>query len=424
MTDFLLKCNRSFFDAWFLKVVGMNRSLWIIVLCAGSIMGLSVGFRQALGLFLAPISVDLELGREVYALGMGFMNLAWGLGSPITGAIADRHGAGRVVVFGGLVYVAGLLTLTISGDGDQLLLGGTLIGLGLSGSGFSVVLGTVGRMTPESHRSKALGLAAVGGSIGQFVALPYTHAMIGGFGWVVALVILAATAALILPLAYGISGTPAKSNGPKPQSMGETFRTAVYTPSFWLLNAGFFVCGFHLAFVATHLPSFLSDKGFEAWLATAALTLIGITNIIGSYYCGVLGGHFPKKSVLSLLYLSRAAVFLLFIFFPVTETTVLVFSAAIGFLWLGTLPLTSGLVGQIFGTRYMSMLFGIVFLGHQLGGFLGAWLAGAAFDAFGSYDSMWWLSIGLGVLSAAIHWPISERPIALPNLLVADSDGK
>ena len=329
----------------------MARSYWIIILCAGSVMGLSVGFRQALGLFLTPISLDLGLGREGFALGMGLMNLYWGLASPFAGAIADRYGAGRVVVFGGLAYAAGLMVLAMSGDGHQLLLGGTLIGLGLSGSGFTVVLGTVGRMTPEPRRSQALGLASVGGSIGQFLALPYTHAIIEGFGWVVALMILAMTAALIIPLARGISGPSHSDDGSAPQSIRGALSAASRIPSFWLLNLGFFVCGFHLAFVGVHLPAFLSDKGFESWLATAALTIVGLTNILGSYCCGVLGGRFPKKSVLSALYLARAAIFLLFILFPVTEITVLIFSAAIGFLWLGTVPLTSGLVAQIFGTR-------------------------------------------------------------------------
>lgn len=391
----------------------MSRFSWIVILCAGSIMGLAMGARQSLGLFLAPVTLDLGLGRESFALGMGMMNLVWGLASPVAGAIADRFGAGRVIGFGGATYALGLLVLTVSGDGAQLVLGGTLIGLGLSGAGFTVVLGTVGRMTPEAKRSQALGLVAVGGSIGQFLAVPYTHALIGGMGWVVALFLLAATAALIVPLAAGLSGKPAAETGVEEQSMRAALSSAAHVPSFWLLNAGFFVCGFHLAFVAVHLPSFLSDKGFEPWLSTAALTTIGFANIVGSYGCGVLGGRFPKKTVLSLLYLARAAIFLLFIVFPVTETSVLVFSAAVGLLWLGTVPLTSGLVGYIFGTRYMSMLFGIVFLGHQFGGFLGAWLGGWAFDLFGSYQSMWWLSIALGVLSAALHWPIVERPVSV-----------
>lgn len=375
-------------------------------------MGLAVGFRQSLGLFLTPITLDLGLGRESFALGMGMMNLFWGVGSPIAGAIADQYGAGRVVVFGGFAYAVGLLVLTVSGDGEQLWIGGALIGLGLSGCGFSVILGTVGRMADEAHRGQMLGLVSVGGSVGQFMALPYTHMLMDGFGWSVALVILAGTVALCIPLAGGAAGAPANDGG-VPLNLITTAKLALKVPSFWLLNAGFFVCGFHLAFVAVHMPAFLADQGFDIWLGTAALTMIGFTNIMGSYIFGILGDVYAKKNILSFLYVARSGVFLLFILVPISEVTVLVFSAAIGFLWLGTVPLTSGIVAQLFGTRYMSMLFGLVFLGHQFGGFLGAWLAGWLFDIFGSYDSMWWISIILGIMSAAVHWPISERAVTL-----------
>ncbi len=387
----------------------MSYRLWIIIVCAGSILGLTMGIRQGLGLFLPPISAHLGVGREAFALSMGLMNLFWGLGAPVAGAIADRYGATPVAVAGGVAYAAGLLVMMISQSGDQLLWSGVLIGLGLSGAAFTVVLGVVGRATPEHLRSRALGLTSVGGSIGQFAALPYIHVMIGGFGWYVALAILAATAFLIVPLAFGLA-TRADEQPPQDnQSLGEALRSASRVPSFWLLNAGFFVCGFHLAFVGIHLPAFLADKGFAPWLATAALTTVGLTNIIGVYYCGVLGGLYSKKKLLAVLYLARAAAFFIFIMLPVTEFSVLLFGAIVGFLWLGTVPLTSGLVGHLFGTRYMSMLFGIVFLGHQFGGFLGAWLAGATFDRFGSYDAIWWLSIALGVISSALHWPIDER---------------
>lgn len=392
----------------------MTRGLWIIILCAGSVMALSVGLRQSLGLFLGPISVDLGLGRESFALAMGLMNLFWGLAAPIAGAIADRHGAGRVAALGGLAYAAGLAVLMTSDGGTDLLFGGTLLGLGLSGSGFTVILGVVGRWAPEHRRSQALGLASVGGSIGQFASLPYTHVLIEGFGWVIALGILSATVLLIVPLARGFSGRPPLVDQGAPQAVGEALREAFRVPSFLLLNAGFFVCGFHLAFVGIHLPAFLVDQGFAPSIGTTALTVVGVTNILGVYSCGVLGGRYTRKSVLSGLYLARALAFLLFIVTPISEVTILVFAGTIGFLWLGTVPLTSGLVAHIFGTRYMSMLFGIVFLVHQFGGFLGAWLAGVAFDSFGSYDAMWWLGIVLGLISAALHWPIAERPIHGP----------
>ena len=343
---------------------------------------------------------------------MGLMNLSWGLGAPFAGAVADRFGARPVAAAGGVAYAAGLLVMMLSQDGEHILFSGVLVGLGLSGAAFTVVLGVVGRAAPEHLRSKALGLAAVGGSLGQFAALPYIHVLIDGLGWLVALAVLAATAFVIVPLALGLKGGSAESQAQHDESLRTALFAASKVPSFWLLNAGFFVCGFHLAFIGIHLPAFLSDKGFEPWLATAALTIVGLTNIIGVYYCGVLGGLYAKKTVLCFLYLARAAAILIFITLPVTATSVLMFGAAMGFLWLGTVPLTSGLVGHIFGTRYMSMLFGIVFLGHQFGGFLGAWLAGVAFDRFGSYDMIWWLSVALGVFAAALHWPIDEPGVS------------
>jgi MFS family permease len=390
---------------------GMGRVLWVTIVCAGAILGLTMGLRQSLGLFLPPIDAAFGIGRETFALGIGLMNLVWGLGAPVTGAIADRFGAGRVGAVGGAFYAGGLLLMTASGGGDQLVLGGLLVGLGLSGAGFSVVLGAVGRAAPPEKRSAALGLASVGGSIGQFLALPYAHLMIGAFGWVVALALLAATALLIVPLSRGVAGRTQSEQGAV-QSLTEAAREAWGHRGFWLLTAGFFVCGFHLAFVAVHLPAYVSDQGLPSWLAASTLMLIGLCNIVGTYGCGLLGARYPKKTVLSLLYLGRALVFLLFLIVPLSEVSVLLFGALMGFLWLGTLPLTSGLVAAIFGPAYMSMLFGIVFLSHQVGGFLGAWLSGWLFDLVGSYDIMWWLSVALGLASAALHWPIDERPVA------------
>ena len=406
--------------AWQKEAGALGRPLWVVVIAAGAVMALAIGFRQSLGLFLTPISLSFGGSRAEFALGIGLMNLFWGLASPFAGAFADRYGAGRVAVFGGLCYSAGLLAMGLSGAGGQLLLGGVLIGLGLSGAGFSVVLGVVGRAAPAAKRSAALGLASMVGSIGQFAALPFSHLLIEGLGWRGALMVLAVCMLLVLPLAIGLSGRPKATELQQDQSnqtLGEAFTEACSTRSFWLLNAGFFVCGFHLAFVAVHLPAFLADQGFAPWLATAALTLVGICNILGSYGCGVLGGWYSKKSLLSLLYLARAAIFACFLIAPISEASVLVFAAAMGFLWLGTVPLTSGLVAQIFGTGYMSMVFGMVFLGHQFGGFLGAWLAGQLYDLFGSYDAMWWLSVALGVISAALHWPISEQPLPRQSLV-------
>ncbi|MDF1791534.1 MAG: MFS transporter [Thalassobaculaceae bacterium] len=387
----------------------MALRLLILVLCAGSIMGIAVGFRQGLGLYLPFVSAGFG-GRETFALAMGLMNLFWGFGAPFAGAIADRYGPGRVAAVGGIAYAVGLWLMVLGGS-EELLVGGMMIGLGLSGTGFTVLLGAVGRAAPPERRSAALGLAAMGGSLGQFLALPYIHFLIEGTGWQTSLLILAVSVLLIVPLALGTAGRPAETAGG--QSMGAAFSQALASRDFWLLNSAFFVCGFHLAFVAVHLPAFLSDRGFEPWLGAAALTVIGFANIIGSYVFGVLGDRYLKKNVLSILYLIRAAVFAGFLILPITPVTVLTLTALLGLTWLGTVPLTSGLVGAIFGVRYMSMVFGLVFVGHQVGGFLGAWLGGTAFDALQSYDVMWVVSIALGVMSAALHWPIREvRPAA------------
>ena len=385
----------------------MAHRLLILVLCAGSIMGIAVGFRQGLGLYLPFISGDFG-GRETFALSMGLMNLFWGLCAPVAGAIADRYGPGRIAAAGGIAYSVGLWLMVLEGS-DALLAGGVMIGLGLSGTGFTVLLGTVGRVAPPEQRGKALGLAAMGGSLGQFLALPYVHFLIEGTGWYISLLILAASALLIVPLALGTAGRPADTPGG--QRMGAALSQGLASRDFWLLNAGFFVCGFHLAFVAVHLPAYLSDLGFEPWLGAAALTVIGLANIIGSYGFSALGDRYLKKNVLGVLYLIRATVFAGFLILPITPAVVLILSGLLGLTWLGTVPLTSGLVGSIFGIRYMSMMFGLVFVGHQIGGFLGAWIGGAAFDALRSYDLMWQLSVALGILSAALHWPIREtRP--------------
>ena len=389
----------------------MRRPLWILIVSAGVCVGLTLGFRQALGLFLTPISLDMEIGREMFALSLGLMNLFWGLTAPIAGLVADRLGAGRVAAAGGICYAAGLVAFTFSGDGDQLILGGIFIGCGLSGAGFSVVLGVVGRAASEEKRGAALGAGAMGGSIGQFVALPYTYAFLEGYGWTVSLFVLAITTLLIVPAAWGLSGKPAQDDGAEHQSIAQALSEASRSWSFWLLNIGFFACGFHLAFITVHFPAYIADQGFEPWLATASLTALGICNIFGSYGCGVLGDKYPRKYVLSFMYLGRAAIFAGFLLLPISEVTVIAFGAVMGFLWIGTVPLTSALVATMFGTSYLSMLFGLVFFGHQIGSFLGAWLAGHFYDLLGSYDVVWWLSVAIGLISAALHWPIEERPV-------------
>ncbi len=392
------------------------KPLWIVIAAAATILAINMGIRQTFGLYLGPISRDLELGRETFALSMGLLNLVWGLAAPFSGAIADKYGAGRVVAFGGVIYAIGITLIATAGSETELITAGVIIGLGVSATGFTAVLGAVGRAAPEEKRGSALALASMGGSIGQFAALPYAHFLIGGYGWVVSLFILAVTAALAAPIGWGVAGKPQSQGSGREQSLSEAFKEAFRHPGFILLTLGFFVCGFHIVFVAVHLPSYLGDKGFEPWVATAALTTIGFTNILGTYLCGRVGEIVEKRVALSFLYLARAMVFLALLYMPLTETTVLIFAGALGFLWLGTVPLTSGLVATLFGPRWMSMLFGIVFLSHQLGSFLGAWLGGYFYDVFQSYDTMWWISVALGIGAAVLHWPIKEKKVVRPEV--------
>ncbi|GBF27083.1 putative MFS-type transporter YhjX [bacterium MnTg02] len=392
-------------------VLARARPFWLVIVGAGAIISVNMGIRQTFGLFLGPISLDLGLGRESFALSMGLLNLVWGLSAPFAGAIADKYGAGRVVAVGAAIYISGIYMMSTASGQGELLTAGVIIGLGVSGTGFTAVLGAVGRAAPEEKRSMALGLASMGGSIGQFLALPYTHVLIDNFGWVSSLVVLAATATLMAPLGWLISGKPQSETGQSSQTLRQAIGEAIRHPGFLLLTAGFFVCGFHIVFIAVHLPSFLSDKGFGPEMGTAALTMIGFTNILGTYTCGRLGERMEKRTVLSMLYFARALVFVALLLMPLNTTTVLMFAAAIGFLWLGTVPLTSGLVATLFGPRWMSMLFGIVFLSHQLGSFLGAWLGGYLYDIFRSYDAMWWISIGLALVAMLLHLQIRERPV-------------
>lgn len=394
-------------------MAGKLKPLWLLVLAGGLILALNMGIRQTFGLYLGPISRDLELGREIFALSMGLLNLVWGLTAPVAGGFADRFGAGKVIAAGGLLYAAGLYVLAAASSEVSVISAGLLLGLGVSGTGFTAVLGAAGRAAPEGKRSMVLGLVSMGSSIGQFAALPFAHVLIQETGWPVSLLLMALVAAMMAPLGWIISARPPQPALLGEQSLSAALRQAIAHRGFLLLTAGFFVCGFHIAFVAVHLPSFLVDRSFGPEMGVIALTVIGFTNIIGTYLCGWAGEIMEKRVALTMLYLSRAFVFLGFLLTPLTGTTVLVYSALLGLLWLGTIPLTSGLVATLFGPRWMSMLFGVVFLSHQIGSFLGAWLGGYLYDMLQSYEVMWWLSAGLGFASAALHWPIRERPVTI-----------
>jgi predicted MFS family arabinose efflux permease len=390
------------------------RTPLVVLLCGTIVLLLSYGIRTSFGIYLQPMSADLGWGREVFALAIAVQNLMWGVAQPIAGAIADRYGAGRVVAVSGALYVVGLyLASQVTTPAEFTFSAGILIGIGLSGTAFPVVMAVVARSVSEKRRSLFLGIGAAGGSSGQVLVIPLGGIFLDGYGWSIALLMMAVMAMAMVPLAAALAGRvdPA-TNAEAPQGFGDALREAAAHRGFLYLNAGFFVCGFHVIFIATHLPAFIIDAGGGTALGATALVLIGFGNIAGSYLSGLLGGHFSKKYLLSGLYLARSVVIASFVLTPVTDVTIMVFAFSIGVLWLSTVPLTSGLVAQIFGVRYMATLFGIVFFTHQIGSFLGAWLGGYVYDRTGSYDIVWWVAVALGVAAALLHWPIDERPVA------------
>ena len=400
----------------------MSASPWkhpvFILVCASIVLILSFGIRTSFGIFLAPVTSDLGIGRESFAFAIAVQSLLWGMSQPFAGAIADRYGSGRVVAACGVLYVLGLVLMAEATTGAGLVLSnGVLIGIALSGTGFPVLLAVVARSVDESRRSLFLGLASAGGSSGQVLMVPLGQIFLDGLGWSSALIVLAAMSAVTVPLAAALTGRAAAGiQRVRAQTLSEAVAEAGHHGGYWYLTAGFFVCGFHVTFIATHLPAFITDRGASPALGAAALALIGFGNIIGSLTCGALGGRYPKKVVLAGLYFARSVVITLFVLAPTTDLAILLFSASIGMLWLGTVPLTSGLVAQIFGMQYMATLFGFVFFSHQLGSFLGAWLGGYVFDATGSYDLVWWIAVALGVVAGLLHLPIDDRPVvrALP----------
>lgn len=385
----------------------------IMLVCGTLIITLSLGIRHAFGVFLRPVSIDLALTREAFGFAVALQNLLWGIVQPFTGMVADRFGAAPVLVIGGLTYVAGLLLAATSSNATDLYVSvGLLVGLGLSGTSYAVVLGAVGRAVSSEKRSVALGIATAGGSFGMFAIVPGSQLLLSHFGWIPALLILAVTAALMPLLALGFVANERRAIASTTLSLSQALAQARQHSGYWLLNAGFFVCGFQTVFIATHLPAFLADQLISPLIAASALALIGFFNIIGTYLWGWYGGKYRKKYLLSALYLARALVIALFALLPVSSASALLFGAAVGLLWLGTVPLTSGLVAQIFGLRYLATLVGIVFLSHQLGSFLGGWLGGYVFDVTGSYDLVWLASILLGVAAAILHWPIADAPLS------------
>jgi len=385
-----------------------------VILAAGALtLAVSLGVRHGFGLFLAPMTRDNGWTREVFAFAIALQNLVWGAAQPFAGRLADRYGAGKVILPGTVLYVAGLLIMAQSHSASALALSaGLLIGLGLSGTTINVVFGAIARSTPPEKRSLAMGVAMSVGSLGQFAMLPGTLSSIEAIGWASTLVALAALGAAMAPLSGALFEETKGASSRAGTGLREVLAEALAHRGFWLLSFGFFVCGFHVVFIATHLPAYLVDRGLSARTGAVVLALVGLFNIAGSYCAGLLGGRMSKPGLLVGIYALRAVVIALFFISPVTETSAYLFGAAMGFLWLSTVPLTNGTVATVFGVTNMAMLGGIVFFFHQLGAFLGGWLGGRLYVATGSYDLVWWISIALAVVAALLNVPVREVPVA------------
>ena len=384
-----------------------------VLVCAALILMIAMGVRQTMGLFMPPMTVAQGWTRDEFAFAIALQNLLWGAFVPFAGAIADRHGAGRVLVASGIAYVLGLVLMALSGTPVAFgLSAGLVIGLALSGTTFGVVLGVVAKVVSPERRSVALGIASAGGSFGQFALVPIGQGLISGIGWYGALFALAAAAALIVPLAAGLAGQQGGAAHASSQTTSEALGEALGQRSFHFLFWSYFVCGVHTAFIALHLPSYVQDAGLSAAVGMTALALIGFGNVFGSYGAGWMGQRASKKWLLTGIYAGRAVLIGLLLLAPKTALTLYLFAFGMGLLWLSTVPLTNALVAQIFGLKHVSMLNGAVFFGHQIGGFLGAWLGGVIFTQRGSYDLAWAISIGLGIFAAVVCAPINERPLA------------
>ncbi|MBX9925101.1 MAG: MFS transporter [Hyphomicrobiaceae bacterium] len=392
-----------------------------IVLAAAAVAGVGMGVRQTMGLFLKPMTMELSIGREDFALSIAIANIVWGMAAPFTGAIADKYGAGRVVLFGALNTALGLVVMWHAASRTELLLAGVLLGFGVAGAGINALVGAVGRAAPPEKRTQAIAAIGMGSGIGILIALPYTHLLMDLVGWKTALLVLAVTVLVLLPLAWPVSGAPrgATAGSGKPQQLREALSEAAGHRSFWLLNLGFFVCGFHVVFYGVHLPAYVADQGLPPSVAVTALVMVGIGNLIGTWLAGQSGRYMEKRRALSMIYALRSLIFLGFLVLPPTPTMIITASFLLGLVWLSTVPLTSGLVATFYGPAWMTMLYGIVFFSHQMGSFLGVWLGGRVFDLTKSYDTMWWICVALGLFAAAIHWPIQEKAVVRAGLPTA-----
>ena len=392
-----------------------KKLLSLAIIAASALLAINFGFRSSLGLFLKPISESFGYGREIFAFSLALQNLFWGLFQPLAGAIADKYGTAKVIILGSMLYALGLyITGTADGFIDLHLGAGILIGMGISGTGLGVVLPAMARMVRPEKRAFALGIGTAAGSAGQFLLIPVAREFLVTYGWQMALVIMAIgslSMILFTPVFKDDKKTNTKTDGESEQNLREALKEASKHFHYWLLIAGFFVCGFQLAFITVHMPAYLADKGFDSSVAAISLSIIGLCNIVGSLTAGHLSGIYSKKWILAFIYGARSIVIVLFLVFPISLFSVYAFSFATGFLWLATVPPTSGLVAQMFGLKYMGTLYGIVFLNHQIGSFTGVWLGGYLFDTTGSYNQVWWWAAIIAAITAIIHVFIDERPV-------------
>jgi len=399
-------------------VVASWRTPLVIMICGCAIGLLGFGPRSSLGFFIQPMSGEFSWGRDIFGLALAIQNLLWGLGQPLAGAVADRFGVFRVMCVGAILYAAGLIVMRYAATPLSLDLGaGVLIGFGLSGCSFNLVLSAFSKLLPPERRGVALGVGTAAGSFGQFLFAPFGVALIANFGWQPTLMVFAGLMLLIIPLSLALA-TPAATTKEVRAAEQQSFKTALAEAfghrSYVLLVLGFFTCGFQLAFITVHLPAYLSDRGISAQTGGWVIASIGLFNIMGSLGVGWLQNHVPKRYILSTIYFIRAVSIVTFISFPITTFSAIMFGAITGLTWLSTVPPTSALVAVMFGTRWFATLYGFAFVSHQVGGFLGVWLGGVVFEQFGSYTPIWWLSVTFGVLSALINLPIIEAPVPRP----------
>ncbi len=402
------------------KPARIKRSSWrtpLVILIVGCLIAIiGFGVRSVFGLFLEPMTVAKGWNRETFALAMAIQNLLWGIGLPFAGAVADRLGPVRVIAGGAVVYALGIWGMAGANDAFALhFFGGLLTGIGVAFTAFSLALAAMARVVGPEKRSVALGLGTAAGSLGQVIFSPLSQGFISAFGWHSALLFLSASTLLLIPLAFVLpNDTQPRGEVVMDQTLGEAIREARGHRGFVLLTIGFFVCGFHVAFITVHFPAYVKDLGLAAEVGAYSIALIGMFNIVGSFLSGIIGQRWSKKCGLSVIYFSRAVAITILMFAPVSNSTIYAFACVMGILWLATVPLTTGIVAQVFGVRYMATLFGVVFLSHQIGSFLGVWLGGWIYDATGSYEPMWWAGVAFGLAAAIIHLPIDEKP--LPRL--------